>query len=807
MNSHPVKEKPPAAVSPPARPTGFLSRLRQHYRKWIQKWMASAYAFDYTLFFLLVLWLTILYSPVALQPPYLPEIGDIALKDVQADVELLVEDRDSTRRRREEAEQRALSIYDWDPGMVDQIFTSVRESLVWLAHLRRYGTPLSEEALRQVFMQRLNEEITPESFRALLALDPLAPTEAGIDVLQESGKDPPAREGNDGTADMVAYGYADLLEIIQLWLRPLGQQRVVNSTDTIRDMERGPYIINSLTTGREIRLVGAVGVISLEEMRLLMMRTLRDRLSGVVRPVQLWLLEETRAQLRPNVVLNLAETNLRKQRAVDAVESVYFRVRRGELVLRKGDVVTAATRLKIESINQDHWTGLSVFRIAGLSGTLILLLLLSRWFLIRTSDFFPRDRKTLYILGTILMVTSLFNVFALLIGRGLASMFGWTDGLEFYLPPVSLGAAMASLTIGARLSLPGGSMVLGAILSFLTSLAVNGGLAQFVYYFAGSLAGSLSMRVCRHRFDLLRAGLWIGVVQMFSVPIVEALSGHVPEREWLVAMSLAFASGLLDGFLALAIIPVFERVFNLTTDSRLLELASGDHPLLKQLSLRTPGTYHHSVMMGNLAEAAAESIGANPLMARVMALYHDIGKMNKPHYFVENQSGENRHDHLLPSMSAKIIMAHIKDGVELARQYKLGGPILEAITTHQGTSLLQFFYNKALNEASRRGETVMENDYRYPGPKPQTRESGVLMLADSVEAAARTLKNPSPAQIQALVHRLIHAKIADHQLDECRLTLRELAVIEDAFCRVLTLGFYHQRIAYPDLNKRRHGNN
>ncbi len=186
-----------------------------------------------------------------------------------------------------------------------------------------------------------------------------------------------------------------------------------------------------------------------------------------------------------------------------------------------------------------------------------------------------------------------------------------------------------------------------------------------------------------------------------------------------------------------------------------------------------------------------------------MALYHDVGKMKKPHYFVENQSGTNRHDNLLPSMSSRVIMAHVKDGIELAQAYKLGGPILEAIMTHHGTTTLQYFYNRAINQASKKGEVVEIEDYRYHGPKPYSREAGILMLADSVEAAARSLKNPSSAQIQSLIKRIIGHKISEGQLDECRLTLQDIGHIEEAFFRVLTLGFYHNRIEYPDQIKRK----
>ncbi|MBF0138071.1 MAG: HDIG domain-containing protein [Magnetococcus sp. DMHC-1] len=612
-------------------------------------------------------------------------------------------------------------------------------------------------------------------------------------------KEPPAKSSS---AAMLPHPYADLIRIIENWLVPLANQRVVSGPEVLRDLEKGPYVRRSISRGTEQKLNDVNGLTDLDGMRQLLLRSAAENLGELPKVLQDWLLNETRAQIRPNFVLNLAETKLRRQRARDSVEKAFFRARRGEIVVREGEVVSEGARRKIEALNRGHWVGVTLFRSIGLSATLGLFLWLGRWFLLQTSPAFPRDKKTLYIMGTILFVSAGLCNLTLYVGQGLAELFHWYPTVVLYLPPVALGAMLISLIIGARASLPGGSLVVGTLLAFLSSMAANGGLTLFIYFLIGSMVGAFSLRSCRRRFDVLGTGLRIGFAQAVAMPLVEAVSGNMLSWTWLSGMTIAMASGLLVGLLGLALIPMLEWLFNLTTDSRLLELASGDHPLLKRLSLRTPGTYHHSVMMGNLAEAAAEAIDANPLMARVMALYHDIGKLSKPHYFVENQSGENRHDNLSPSMSAKIIMSHVKDGVEMAREYHLGAPILEAITTHQGNSLLQYFYNKALKDATRRGEVVPESEYRYPGPKPQSRESGILMLADSVEAAARTLKNPSPSKIQNLVQRIVNNKIADKQLDECKLTLSEIATIEEAFCRVLILGFYHHRIAYPDQIKK-----
>jgi putative nucleotidyltransferase with HDIG domain len=240
-----------------------------------------------------------------------------------------------------------------------------------------------------------------------------------------------------------------------------------------------------------------------------------------------------------------------------------------------------------------------------------------------------------------------------------------------------------------------------------------------------------------------------------------------------------------------------ESVFNCTTDVKLLELSNLNHPLLKEMSVKALGTYHHSLVVGNMVEEAAEAISANALLCRVAAYYHDIGKTEHSDYFIENQKpGNNPHDHLSAHMSRTILIAHVKDGVDLGVQYKLGKPIIDVIQQHHGTTLISFFYNKALENQDQNLHEVSEDDFRYPGPKPQFKEAALCMLADSIEAAARVLDEPHPMRIKNLVKTIIQRKFMDGQLDECNLTLRDLSVIEQCFVRVL-LGIHHQRVDYP----------
>jgi hypothetical protein len=252
-------------------------------------------------------------------------------------------------------------------------------------------------------------------------------------------------------------------------------------------------------------------------------------------------------------------------------------------------------------------------------------------------------------------------------------------------------------------------------------------------------------------------------------------------------------------------LPVFEHLFSVVTDIRLLELSNQNLPLLRTLALEAPGSYQHSLMLGHLAEAAAEAIGADSLLARVSGYYHDIGKTKMPDYFIENQSkGLNRHDRLEPSMSALIIAAHVKEGVEMARKARLPEPIATAIREHHGTKLIRYFYQKAVTRSDGGPEGVQETDYRYPGPKPSTRILGILMIADAVEAASRTLIEPTPAKIRAMIQAIVDDCLRDGQFDDCDLTMRDLSIIVATLERTVTTVFHH-RIDYPgfDFNRER----
>ncbi len=299
----------------------------------------------------------------------------------------------------------------------------------------------------------------------------------------------------------------------------------------------------------------------------------------------------------------------------------------------------------------------------------------------------------------------------------------------------------------------------------------------------------------RKRSIIMRTGFVVGVIQVITLLLIEGFYAKDINR-----FVILLLNGIVSSIIVIGILPVFEYLFKIVTNISLLELADFNHPLLQRLTLEAPGTYHHSLVVGNLSDAACQAVGANALLARIGAYYHDIGKLSKPEYFSENQSMQlNKHDALSPTMSKLVIMNHVKEGVDLAKKYKLNSRLVEFIQGHHGNSLVFYFYKRAL-ENPEKNQGVEEEGFRYPGPKPKTKEVAIVLLADSVEAATRTLKEPNPANIEEIVHKVINNKFIDGQIDECNLALKELEKIAAVFIRILS-GIYHNRITYPESQK------
>ena len=401
--------------------------------------------------------------------------------------------------------------------------------------------------------------------------------------------------------------------------------------------------------------------------------------------------------------------------------------------------------------------------------------------------------KHLTLLATVVLATLLVVRGAAVLTGALATHFPGVPRTSFeYALPVAVGAVLLAVLFNARVAFAGSLAI-----SLLCALMVGMSLNFFLFAMVGGLVGVFGIPRVQDRSTFFKAGCWVSLANAYSLVAFAFLEGNFLEVPAEVLAGLA--NGVLTAVIASALLPALERLFETATDLRLLELSNMTNPLLRQLILTAPGTYHHSVMVGTLAEAAAEAIGGNSLLCRVGALYHDVGKIKKPAYFVENQpEAVARHNELNPRMSSLIITSHVKEGIAMALEHRLPPAIVDLIPQHHGTRLVKYFFEKAKEAHDPDLGELDEGDYRYPGPKPQTREAAILMLADAVEAGARTLNDPTPARIQGVVQRLINNIFIEGELDECDLTLKDLHLIAKAFIRILT-GMYHHRVDYPGV--------
>lgn len=319
--------------------------------------------------------------------------------------------------------------------------------------------------------------------------------------------------------------------------------------------------------------------------------------------------------------------------------------------------------------------------------------------------------------------------------------------------------------------------------------------------FCGSVLAIYSVRDIKNRSQIFRSFFFILGGYILAVL---AIGLDRSEGFTKIAINIAYigVNAVMSPVIAYGLLIFYERVFKITTDLTLLELADFNQPLLRELSTKAPGTFHHSVVMGNLAEEAAASIGANRILARVGCYYHDIGKIAKPDFFVENQLERvNKHETLNPNLSARVIINHVKEGIEFAKKHKLPQEVIDFIPMHHGTTLVSFFYNKAKSFVSPDREDVLDYIYRYPGPKPQTKETAIAMLADTTEAATKVIEDPTPKKLEDKIDEIIKKRFIEGELDECELTLRDLTLIKKSFLKIL-VGIYHQRIKYPDEKKK-----
>jgi putative nucleotidyltransferase with HDIG domain len=502
-----------------------------------------------------------------------------------------------------------------------------------------------------------------------------------------------------------------------------------------------------------------------------------------------------RQLLQPNLTFNRKETEERKKRAVEAIKPVFFQVKQGEMIIREGERVREEHIPRLKALAMGKRRGDPVSAVAGTAIFVTFAVILGLLYMRQFRPKVPWDSQALLLL-TILLVGNILGVRAfMVVAQALVESFPVVEpSIILYALPVAAGGILVAIFFDFQV---------GILFALLTSVLIGAllrdNLTVAVLALLGNLIAAFRVHEYRQRSCILLTGLLIGLANIVVLLAFGLMNSNLLSWTRVYEALCGLLGGVLAAVAVSAVLPLLESIFKFTTDIKLLELASLNHPLLRQLIMHAPGTYHHSMLVGTLAEAAAEAIGANALLARVGSYYHDIGKMLTPEYFVENQAGRgNKHDRLSPSMSALIIMAHVKDGIKLAKEYKLPQRIIDMIPQHHGTNLITYFYNKAKEQEDPSVQQVHEGDYRYPGPKPQTPEAAIVMLSDKVEAASRVLTDPTPQRISGLVQRIVSNIFMDGQLDECDLTLRDLQKISDAFARTL-LAIHHHRVEYPQV--------
>lgn len=753
--------------------------------------------------FVLVVLLALLLVPYISIPTRSLDVGDVAPHDIKAPEDYLVVDEASTLVKHEEAVSKILPLYDFDIKIIGEIgnklsraFNTIQE--VYLTRAPDVALPpaLQPEGLllpkqppqgsRGNAIDLKLVEKTPlfeqkvEEFQKILGIKL---SEEDIEALKASHFDPALQ---DATLQVVS-------EVMRKGV-------VANKPLLMQEAAKG-IMVKEVGKEETRILADFAAVVDIKEVKKAVSEATGHLPPETTKENRKLVTHVAASLISPNLTFNRLETEKLKQTAIEEVKPVYFQVKKGEMIIREGERVREEHLSKLKWLasyqkKRSRWNA-----VLGAHLLAILLLALLAGTLYKFSPATLRSDKELLLIGLVLVGNLLITKAGIVFAKAFAaSITAVPLGSYYYAIPYATGAMLLTILLEKEVAL-----AFSIILALFTGFLLKEGLSYPVVCLFSSLVAVLRANEYKRRSSILMTGLFISGINILTIASLDLFSGTLLSTNGILDCFMGLLGGLFAAVVVSAALPVVEWLFNITSDIKLLELSDLNHPLLRKLVVQAPGTYHHSIIVGNLAEAASDAIGANSLFARVSSYFHDIGKVKKPEYFVENvMGGASKHEKLSPSMSSLIITAHIKDGIELARENKIPEKIIDVIPQHHGTSIMSFFYDKAKKQQDPSVQEVDVDDYRYPGPKPQTKEAGIVHLADSVEAAARTLTDPTPARIKGLVRKIVNTKFSDGQLDECDLTLRDLNEIVNTFTRTL-IGMYHHRIDYPEEKKKAGG--
>lgn len=680
-------------------------------------------------------------------------VGQIAPADVVADNSFLIRDRQATKARQEMARKMQPLVLD----LVTMPADGLREELrSFMLALNEAHSADQKEALRKRLSEDTGEEISNASLRTL------------------------------GTAEVQNFVLESLL--------PQAEERLragVLPELSIAQTYPGGVLIRNLSTGDESLFPESYSIPDLKSIELQLSQQIKDlKHSNQVKKAISMLFDR---HLRPTLLPNFETTKARAEEMALAIEPVMHRVLKGEIIIQQGDVVTRDQHIKMRMLEQRRS---EPFKTKAFLGIALLGLLMSTGLLFSPSSKPSRSMTN----KDFIFLAVLLSLFALM-AKGLAAHGAQLADVSVKFMPESLAYAVpvaGAAALAAQIFTARRYLVTGLLLSFFCTVMAGGGLALFAFYFLAAMWSTWLMSRGASRQDVVWSvfPLTAGLLAMWAGATMMQGGAHTRYLSEAVAVT---GGAFLSLALTFALAPVVEMVFDYTTRFRLMELINLEQPLLRDLMLKAPGTYHHSLIVSNMCEEGAKRVGAHSLLCRVAALYHDIGKFSKAGYFIENQSyDDNPHDRLAPSMSALVLISHVKHGVDLAKKYRLGKEVTDIIGQHHGTSLIRYFYYKASQQLDAPPPKL--EDFSYPGPKPRSREAAIVMLADIVEASSRTLDDPTPTRLRQHIDGIIKDIYAAGQLDESELTFCDLTNLADSFQQVLR-GLYHHRISYPGGEK------
>ncbi|MBS3819843.1 HDIG domain-containing protein [bacterium] len=703
--------------------------------------------------------------------PLIPA-GEIASTDVMAPTDLTIKDKETTKERKKEAEEAVSPVYDFNQNVFLNTEEKIREFFVSGRELIK--KKLTEEKINK-FKQKTSENY-------------------GINIPEQTLK------------NLIHHQFDSRIEenLINL-IGKISEKGIILSKNLFIHGERKKGL-TLLQGSEEENTVQVAEILDIKESK--------TRLTEEIESLDLRSNEKSMLEtlshlfISPNITYNKVQTEARKKQARESVEPVFYTIKKGKIIVRKGDEVTPEEFKQIQMINQN--LSLKPSWIKNFVGTFLLfgLLFLTLWYYLKSVLKSSSSLKTYQMMGITLILSLFFyklsNFLADLLSQYTHSPIFNSIEIYRYAFPLQFGVLLFAFLTGNEIAL-----IYAVINGLLVGYLFKANFFLMIFSLVGGFAAIYGIKYFgrQNRNNTFKAGIFlVAPINAFLIIIFLLVREEMGSLSLFLAgeMVMGLLGGILSAVLAFLFLPIFEQAFSMLTQSKLLELTNSDLPIFRQMAMEAPGSYHHSLAVASLSEKAAEELHLNPILLRAGAMYHDIGKIKRPEYFIENRTrNPDRHKELKPSMSKLVIVNHVKEGLERAKKLKLPRKIRDIIAQHHGSSLIRYFYNKAKEKYGTEVEKQGDETYRYPGPLPQSKEAALIMLADSVEAASRSLKNPSKTNLQRLINEIFNSYLQDGQLDNSGFSFKEIKTIASSFFSSLFL-IYHPRTKYPGFDFENH---